>query len=583
MTFTDAAVEVLRQLGKPLHYKEITDFAIERNLLSVVGKSPDVTMGARLAALMKKETPDCPLVRVKQGVYALREWDEKTIRGEGKKGKKGKAEDASRPDEAAAEVLDEVVVDDASAEESGLEDVAAEDVLRAVDDDGDDEILIPVAKPAAEPSQTRAAAPRAVPARADEDDEPLVDAPEERFRREILASAADMFEEEDDDDQPILGGGEARPAEGADGEGRRRRRRRRRGRGAAEGGAPAGGGGGLPSYTATPVDAAPLAREAPPRDGGRDRDRDRDGGRDRDRDRDGGRDRDRFEPQAPRVDHLAEGAPPVDDLGGRDFADAIQQILQSFDRNLGPVSLRQITEAAQRRNKVLGDTQQVQSMVAAAVRADNARRIATGARPRFRFSGGRVGLTDWSLTNDLLAAEAEAIAAVERYRDAARKAFARKVAELPGHAFVELCMLVLERGGASQIRAIRRAGTPGFEGHFSAVLKTPAEDVRLAIVIRKDGREVGRERVTDLRGALHHYASGGATTTGPATMGWIFTSGSILSGAREEASLPNASPVSLTDGAGLAKLCEELEIAVVKARLPIALPDLDLLEALRAS
>jgi hypothetical protein len=580
MTFTDAAVEVLRQLGKPLHYKEITDFAIERNLLSVVGKSPDVTMGARLAALMKKETPDCPLIRVKQGVYALREWDEKTIRGEAKKGKKGKPEDASRAEESAAEVLDDVVVDDASSDEPLGENAAAEDDVRVnVDDDDDDEILIPVAKASAEPSQTRAATPprAGAPARpAEEDDEPLVDAPEERFRREILASAADMFEEEDDDDQPILGGGDARPAaDGADGEGRRRRRRRRRGRGPAEGGAPAGGGG-LPSYTATPVDGAPLAREAQPRDGGRERDGGRD--RDRDRDRDGGRDRDRFEPLAPRVDHLAEGAPPVDDLGGRDFADAIQQILQSFDRNLGPVSLRQITEAAQRRNKVMGDTQLVQSMVAAAVRADNARRLATGARPRFRFSGGRVGLTDWSLTNDLLAAEAEAIAAVERYRDAARKAFSRKVAELPPHAFVELCMLVLERGGASQIRAIRRAGTPGFEGHFSAVLKTPAEDVRLAIVIRKDGREVGRERVTDLRGALHHYGS-----PGPATMGWIFTSGSILSGAREEAGLPNASPVSLTDGAGLAKLCEELEIAVVKARLPIALPDLDLLEALRAS
>ena len=66
-------------------------------------------------------------------------------------------------------------------------------------------------------------------------------------------------------------------------------------------------------------------------------------------------------------------------------------------------------------------------------------------------------------------------------------------------------------------------------------------------------------------------------------MGWLFTSGQVLSGAREEAAMPNASPISLTDGFGLAKLCEELEIAVVKARMPIAIPDIDLLEALRAS
>ena len=67
-------------VGRPLHYKEITEIAIEKNLLSHVGKSPDVTMGARLAATLKKEGDDNPLVRVKPGVFALREWDDETIR-----------------------------------------------------------------------------------------------------------------------------------------------------------------------------------------------------------------------------------------------------------------------------------------------------------------------------------------------------------------------------------------------------------------------------------------------------------------------------------------------------------------------
>src|SRR5205085_232687 len=86
MTFTEAAAEVLRLAGKPLHYKEITELAIEKNLLSHVGKSPEVTMGARLAALLKKEDKENPIVRVKPGVFALREWD-------GKKKKKGAAEE----------------------------------------------------------------------------------------------------------------------------------------------------------------------------------------------------------------------------------------------------------------------------------------------------------------------------------------------------------------------------------------------------------------------------------------------------------------------------------------------------------
>ena len=80
MTFTEAAAQVLRLVGKPLHYKEITDVAIEKNLLSHVGKSPEVTMGARLAALVKKGDKENPLVRVKPGVFALREWDPATDR-----------------------------------------------------------------------------------------------------------------------------------------------------------------------------------------------------------------------------------------------------------------------------------------------------------------------------------------------------------------------------------------------------------------------------------------------------------------------------------------------------------------------
>jgi restriction endonuclease Mrr len=84
---------------------------------------------------------------------------------------------------------------------------------------------------------------------------------------------------------------------------------------------------------------------------------------------------------------------------------------------------------------------------------------------------------------------------------------------------------------------------------------------------------VGRERVTELRGALHHY--------GPAFAGLIITTGQVLSGAREEAAAPGASPVSVIDGAGLAKLCEEHELGLLTTRIRLPHPDLDLLDALR--
>lgn len=588
MTFTDAAAEVLRLVGKPLHYKEITDIAIEKNLLSHVGKSPEVTMGARLAATLKKDSSENPLVRVKPGVFALREWDEKTIKAglEPKKGQKKPAASAA--------------ADDAEGADKGDDDELLVSGEGEDDDAGQGEAMAaPVPAPrAAEPSApARAPAPVRVERR-EEGEEEEAPAPDEAMRAEAAAGAAEMFDEEEDDDQPILGGTDDRgvPVAGAaEGDGRRRRRRRRRGRSAdaAPGapGAPApapvvsgGGGGGLPSYTATPVfenrregrnnDRGDRGERNDRGDRGERNDRGERGEFDR---RDNGRDQGAEAGfRGPQVIELTGGeGHPLDDLAGRELADAITAILSSFDRNAGAVSLRQIAETAQRRGRLTGDPQLAQSQVAAAVRADNARRIAAGSRPRFRLAGGRVALTDWLLSGDLARLEQEALAAVERYRDGARRAFARKLGELPGHAFVEICVLALERIGVSQLRAVRRPGAPGGETHFSGILRAAADELKVAIVIRRDGREVGRERVTELRGSLHHY--------GPATVGWIFTAGQMLSGAREEAAIPGTPPIALYDGLAVARLCEDNDVAVIRARLPIAIPDVDLLEALRAS
>ena len=583
MTFTDAAAEVLRLVGRPLHYKEITDIAIEKNLLSHVGKSPEVTMGARLAATLKKDSPENPLVRVKPGVFALREWDDKTIKTglDAKKGgRKSARPEPAAPAAAAKDDDDEVLIgatDDEEAQAPLAEEAAAEpaEALAAVAEDANEEPLVELESADLDDAAPVAAAAPAVPAVAapapaasaprgrpiepyDEELEPP--GPDDVMRAEAAAGAADMFDEEDDDDQPILGGGDDRAAAaGAEGEGRRRRRRRRRGRTNGEV-APAGGGG-LPTYTATP--AFGRERESAPA-------------------REPAYTERRVEspaeaPYRPQVIDLSGGdGHALDDLAGRDFGDAVAVLLGTFDRNAGAVSLRQIAETAQRRGRLAGDVQLVQSQIAAAVRADNARRTAAGQRPRFRFAGGRVALTDWLLGSDLARMEQEALAAVERYRDAARRSFARKLGELPGHAFVEICMLALEKVGIGQLRALRRPGAPGGESHFTAIQRVAgADEVRLAIVIRRDGREIGRERVADLRGSLHHY--------GPATAGWILTAGQSLSGAREEAGVAGAAPIALFDGLAVARLCEENDVAVIRARLPIAIPDVDLLEALRAS
>jgi HB1, ASXL, restriction endonuclease HTH domain/Restriction endonuclease len=539
MTFTDAAREVLTQEGRPLHYKEITELAIDKNLLSHVGKSPEVTMGARLAATLKKGGDDNALIRVKPGVFALRDWDEDTI----KLGMSIKRAPAKRKKKE-SEPPEEEAAPKATAKRRSRKKVEDE----APESDAAPAVVIEEAPPSAD----------------------------ETMRAEIAASVSEVFEDEEDDDEPLLAppksdddrrdddrrdddsGREPRRAtkdsdreEDRDGGRKRRRRRRRRGRssnGEKDDGT-------LPTYTATPVEE----------------------------DSGGTRDASRRGPQV--IELGAADVPSLDGLAGGPLADVIALILGTFDRTVGAVSLRQITDTAARKGKLTGDPQLAQAHVAAAVRADNARRRSLGLRPRFRVAGGRVGLTEWLLDNDLARYERELLQALNRYREASHKAFARKVGELPGHAFVELCMMVLERARVTDLNPVKFAGASGAETQFGGTLHTPAGSVsgqvgdgqgmRLAVVIRKDGRDLGRERVTELRGSAHHF--------GGASIGWLFTAGQILSGAREEASLDHAMPVTLLGGMAIARLCDELDVAVVRSTHPIAVPDVDLFEALRSS
>jgi hypothetical protein len=588
MTFTEAAAQVLRLVGKPLHYKEITDVAIEKNLLSHVGKSPEVTMGARLAALVKKGDKENPLVRVKPGVFALRDWDPATI-------------------------------------EKGLADrTPALERLAAQHPSEPDDTVSEASSPTLEsPEQAEGEAPSVLD-------------PAERERAALAAHANEFFESEEDDDEPIFGresdetpsaGGDAQQAAG----GRRRRRRRRGGRSAGE--ERSGGGDGLPSYTVSDAPAdLPVLGEADsrPREEARARDdRPRDDRPRDDRPRDDRPRDDRARDDRPRDDRARDDRPrderprderprddrprddgrrsspdasggrrpyadqrdaqprggferngdgggtPLDELAGRGLADGLAELLSTFDRNRGPVALQTLVDAAERRGRFFGEHAVGQGILVAAARSDNARSMGKGERPRFRLAGGRIGLTEWALDAELVRLERDIQQLGERYREAARRTVLRALQDLPHRSLGELVVLVLEHVGFSHLVPVRRPGAHGAELHLSGRLRTPAGEIRTAVVVRRDGREIGRERVTELRGALHHY--------GPASAAWLVTTGQVLSGAREEAASPGASPLTVIDGLGLVRLCEEHGVGVVRTQVPLLLPDLDLLDGIRAS
>lgn len=142
MTFYEAAVEVLRRSGRPLHFKKITEVAIRDELLSHVGKTPESTMEDRLDQETKKDDASW-IVRTRPGVYMLKADIAERLNEEAKKKDEAKrkkrdeerrARNAEREAEEEDEEISEVEDDEVEEEE---DDDSADDADEG--EDGDDE------------------------------------------------------------------------------------------------------------------------------------------------------------------------------------------------------------------------------------------------------------------------------------------------------------------------------------------------------------------------------------------------------------------------------------------------------------
>jgi len=70
--FKVAAREVLREVGHPLHYSDITEFALESGYLESAGRTPQNTMRARLSVDVR-DNPATPFLQTAPGVYGLKD------------------------------------------------------------------------------------------------------------------------------------------------------------------------------------------------------------------------------------------------------------------------------------------------------------------------------------------------------------------------------------------------------------------------------------------------------------------------------------------------------------------------------
>lgn len=76
MTYAEAAIRVLKEAGEPLHYKELTERALEKGYCTTDSKTPKDSMYTAIA-YERGKGGDSHFVKVAPGVFGLREWTEK--------------------------------------------------------------------------------------------------------------------------------------------------------------------------------------------------------------------------------------------------------------------------------------------------------------------------------------------------------------------------------------------------------------------------------------------------------------------------------------------------------------------------
>lgn len=70
-TFKEIAFQILQETGNPLHSKEITAIALERDWLKTAGKTPDATMNAQLIVDINEKKQASRFLKVAPSVFAL--------------------------------------------------------------------------------------------------------------------------------------------------------------------------------------------------------------------------------------------------------------------------------------------------------------------------------------------------------------------------------------------------------------------------------------------------------------------------------------------------------------------------------
>jgi len=70
-SFKDAAIEILKQSGESLHYRDIAERAVSAGLVSTSGKTPADSMGSRIATDLKNNGKRSAFIKTAPGYYQI--------------------------------------------------------------------------------------------------------------------------------------------------------------------------------------------------------------------------------------------------------------------------------------------------------------------------------------------------------------------------------------------------------------------------------------------------------------------------------------------------------------------------------
>jgi len=615
MTFLEAALEILRRERKPLHYKDIAQKAIDKKLLTFVGRTPEVTMQTQLTAAVKK-APGNPFVRVKPGTFGLlrypeaalepesppseresgaraagagrtaaggrsaegrgrrrggrgrsRRGGEEPIRAEGRAPVKTGFSEETEADENVGEGLEEPEIGSLSAEaraaalaESGVLSALDED-LDETDDEGgdvagdDDETL-----ELGEDELESAADEEGQEAEdGDEGDDGEDDAQGEEDEGPTSQGASDDDSDEEDESRGTQAEDEAEERPAAAGEGAER-----------EGGerdvplAASGSGG---------FDEASSGRRR------RRRRRRRSGGGGAE-----GLEEVRFESEGglPLPEGGGGGGEPSEGAGveepgpsaggGEAETSTVRRIMSPVDaaieilRGQAPgrgMHVRQLADAATRRRLVHGESNEAWRVMRAALAAEPRERLRAGLRPRVRPAGsGLFALSRRPPDLDLERAEHVFGEARRALRERTLAALEQRLTELSPSAFEAIGRVLLQREGFGPATFVKRV-----EGtiYLEALRGRGARPSRCLIALRPGNTTAGRRAIGELRAGIRARNQ---------DEGVLLLASRLGDDAIAEWKQPGA-PVEVADGAARAETCIRQGVGVISAVVSVDFVDAD--------